>query len=198
MLLKNYALDTRLHNAVKERLIVEWMWLAFVIGRLVGLIDLQYVNLPRLYRQLVILFLFGALGAGAVVAFERSEIVLWAGVAAYGLSNGPLCGYCNDLYNRVARHSNTGVSMVVFGMNSGSMIPYLTTWLCTHTDWPQTLFLFMAASHSIPLWLLLSSRRLADSKTQKKALSECSTSTSTSSSLSESTDEESNLLSTAR
>lgn len=197
MLLKNYAIDTRLHNAIKERLIVEWMWLAFVIGRLAGLVDLQYVvNLPRLHRQLMVLFLIGALGAGAVVAFEGSEIVLWAGVAAYGLSNGPLCGYCNDLYNRIARHSDTGVSMVVFGMNAGSMIPYLTTWLCTHTHWPQSLFLFLAASHSIPLWLLLSSRRLADSKTKKKTVSECSTSTSTS--LSDATDEEISLLGTAR
>ncbi|CAN0237615.1 unnamed protein product, partial [Ascophyllum nodosum] len=94
-LLKKYIISTRKGEGGKEHLLVEWLWLAFVTGRLVGLLDiLCAVNLSRLRRQLAILLLFGAAGAVAIAVLDGSRFVLWAGVAAYGFSNGPLCGYC--------------------------------------------------------------------------------------------------------
>ena len=52
----------------------------------------------------------------------------WAGVAIYGVGNGPCVGFFYDILNRVTETSERGMSVVMLGLNAGaSFVPFGTT-----------------------------------------------------------------------
>lgn len=149
-------------------LLIVVLWTAITVGRLAGLQDQRHLTLPRLYRHSTILFLCGAAAAASILFFESSAFVLWAGIAAYGLYNGPTVGYCYDLNNRVTMPSEMGMSVVMFGLNFGaSIVPYVISWVWTYTGWPQCLIVIVMLSHIFPYPLMLNAKRIAEEKKRK-------------------------------
>lgn len=150
-------------------LLIVVLWTAITVGRLAGLQDQRFLNLPRLYRHSTILFLCGAAACALILIFESSAFVLWAGVAAYGLYNGPTVGYCYDLNNRVTFPSEMGMSVVMFGLNFGaSIVPYIISWIWDATGLAQTLIVIMCLSHLIPYPLMLNAKRIAEANKRKE------------------------------
>lgn len=174
--LEDYVDDTDVISASHDELLIVVLWVAITIGRLAGLQDQRHLTLPKLYRHATLLFLCGALSAALILIFESSAFVLWAGIAAYGLYNGPTVGYCYDLNNRVTAPSEMGMSVVMFGLNFGaSIVPYIISWVWEATGWPQTLIVIIMLSHIIPYPLMLNAKRIADANKRKDRLAAATT-----------------------
>ncbi|CAM9842420.1 unnamed protein product [Scytosiphon promiscuus] len=166
--LESYVDDTDVIDESHAELLIVVLWTAITIGRLAGLQDQRHLTLPRLYRHATILFLCGAMGAGAILIFQSSAFVLWVGIAAYGLFNGPTVGYCYDLNNRVTMPSETGMSVVMFGLNFGaSIVPYVISWVWDYTGMPQTLIVIIMLSHVFPYPLMLNAKRIEEANKRK-------------------------------
>lgn len=168
--LEDYVDDTDVISSSHAELLIVVLWTAITVGRLAGLQDQRFLTLPRLYRHATILFLSGAAACALILIFESSAFVLWAGVAAYGLYNGPTVGYCYDLNNRVTFPSEMGMSVVMFGLNFGaSIVPYIISWVWSYTGWAQSLIVIIMVSHLIPYPLMLSAKRIAEGNKRKAA-----------------------------
>lgn len=166
--LESYVDDTDVINESHAELLIVVLWTAITIGRLAGLQDQRHLTLPRLYRHSTILFLCGAMSAAAILFFQNSAFVLWTGIAAYGLFNGPTVGYCYDLNNRVTMPSEMGMSVVMFGLNFGaSIVPYVISWVWDYTGWPQTLIVIVMLSHLFPYPLMLHAKRIEEANKRK-------------------------------
>lgn len=166
--LESYVDDTDVISESHAELLIVVLWTAITVGRLAGLQDQRHLTLPRLYRHSTILFLFGATAMAAILLFENSAFVLWSGVAAYGLFNGPTVGYCYDLNNRVTMPSEMGMSVVMFGLNFGaSIVPYVISWAWDSTGKPQTLIVIVMLSHIFPYPLMLNAKRIAEANKRK-------------------------------
>eukprot|EP00752_Nemacystus_decipiens_P010278 g9159.t1 len=166
--LESYVDDTDVIDDSHAELLIVVLWTAITVGRLAGLQDQRHLTLPRLYRHSTILFLSGAAAAAAILIFQSSAFVLWAGIAAYGLYNGPTVGYCYDLNNRVTMPSEMGMSVVMFGLNFGaSIVPYVISWVWDYTDWPQTLIVIILLSHLFPYPLMLNAKRIEEANKRK-------------------------------
>lgn len=160
--------DTDVISESHDELLIVVLWVAITIGRLAGLQDQRHLTLPKLYRHATILFLSGAAAMALILIFEKSAFVLWAGVAAYGLYNGPTVGYCYDLNNRVTAPSEMGMSVVMFGLNFGaSIVPYIISWVWSATGWAQSLIVIILLSHLIPYPLMLNAKRISESNKRK-------------------------------
>lgn len=167
--LESYVDDTLVIATSHAELLIVVLWTAITVGRLAGLQDQRHLTLPRLYRHSTMLFLFGALAAAAILVFETSAFVLWVGVGAYGLFNGPTVGYCYDLNNRVTMPSEMGMSVVMFGLNFGaSIVPYVISWVWDYTGWPQSLMVIILLSHLCPYPLMLNAKRIAEANKRKE------------------------------
>ena len=167
--LESYVDDTDVISSSHAELLIVVLWTAITVGRLAGLQDQRHLTLPRLYRHSTILFISGALAAALILIFQDSAFVLWAGVAAYGLYNGPTVGYCYDLNNRVTDPSEMGMSVVMFGLNFGaSIVPYLISWIWDATGLPQTLIVVIMLSHLVPYPLMLNAKRISEAKKRKE------------------------------
>ena len=69
-----------------------------------------------------------------MLVWPDSPLCFWLGLALYGLGNGPCIGYCYDLNNRLTVPSETGMAVVMFGLNFGaSLVPYGAAMLWDHT-----------------------------------------------------------------
>lgn len=166
--LESYVDDTDVIDDSHAELLIVVLWTAITVGRLAGLQDQRHLTLPRLYRHSTILFICGAAAAAAILIFRSSAFVLWAGIAAYGLYNGPTVGYCYDLNNRVTMPSEMGMSVVMFGLNFGaSIVPYVISWVWDYTNWPQTLIVIILLSHVFPYPLMLNAKRIEEANKRK-------------------------------
>lgn len=166
--LESYVDDTEVIDDSHAELLIVVLWTAITIGRLAGLQDQRHLTLPRLYRHATILFLCGAAGALSILIFQSSAFVLWVGIAAYGLFNGPTVGYCYDLNNRVTMPSEMGMSVVMFGLNFGaSIVPYVISWVWDYTGVPQTLIVIIMLSHVFPYPLMLNAKRIEEANKRK-------------------------------
>ena len=115
------------------------------------------------------LFLFGAAAMASILVFDKSAFVLWVGVGAYGLFNGPTVGYCYDLNNRVTIPSEMGMSVVMFGLNFGaSIVPYVISWVWDYTEWAQSLIIIIMLSHLFPYPLMLNAKRIAEANKRRE------------------------------
>lgn len=167
--LESYVDDTSVISSSHAELLIVVLWTAITVGRLAGLQDQRHLTLPRLYRHSTILFLCGALASASILVFETSAFVLWVGVGAYGLFNGPTVGYCYDLNNRVTMPSEMGMSVVMFGLNFGaSIVPYMISWIWEYTNWPQSLIVIILLSHLFPYPLMLNAKRIAEANKRKE------------------------------
>ena len=88
-------------------------------------------------------------------------------IILYGFGNGPCVGYCYDLNNRLTVPSETGMSIVMFGLNFGaSLVPY-----CATLVWDDTALSYYALpctvllSMFLPLPLLYSTQAFNNIKT---------------------------------
>lgn len=166
--LESYVDGTDVIDDSHAELLIVVLWTAITVGRLAGLQDQRHLTLPRLYRHSTILFLSGAAAAGAILVFQSSAFVLWAGIAAYGLYNGPTVGYCYDLNNRVTMPSEMGMSVVMFGLNFGaSIVPYMISWVWDYTGLPQTLMVIILLSQLFPYPLMLNAKRIEEANKRK-------------------------------
>lgn len=166
--LESYVDDTDVIDDSHAELLIVVLWVAITIGRLAGLQDQRHLTLPRLYRHSTILFLCGASAAAAIMCFQNSAFVLWTGIAAYGVFNGPTVGYCYDLNNRVTIPSEMGMSVVMFGLNFGaSIVPYAISWIWDYTGWSQTLIVIVMLSHVFPYPLMLNAKRIEEANKRK-------------------------------
>ena len=144
------------------------LWIAITVGRLLGLQD--QITLKRsgtskhVYVHLSLWLLIGTFGMILVVLFNRRPWAFWLGVAFYGLGNGPCVGYVYDLVNRMTMVSETGMSIVMFGLNFGaSLVPYLTTVVWDFTSaGPDTLVYVTLLSMFIPMPLLALSAHIGN------------------------------------
>lgn len=160
--------DTDVISESHAELLIVVLWVAITIGRLAGLQDQRHLTLPKLYRHSTILFMSGAAAAAAILLFENSAFVLWTGVAAYGLYNGPTVGYCYDLNNRLTEPSEMGMAVVMFGLNFGaSIVPYVISWVWSATNWPQCLMVVILLSHLFPYPLMLNAKRISEAKKRR-------------------------------
>lgn len=166
--LEDYVDDTDVISDSRAELLIVVLWTAITVGRLAGLQDQRFLTLPRLFRHSTILFLCGSVACALILVFSSSSFMLWTGVAAYGLYNGPTVGYCYDLNNRVTFPSEMGMSVVMFGLNFGaSIVPYIISWVWDATGSPKTLIVIMCLSHIVPYPLMLNAKRIAEANKRK-------------------------------
>ena len=94
----------------------------------------------------------------AIIMFDHAGWVLWCGVVAYGFFNGPTIGYIYDLCNRTTVASEKGMSIVMFGLNSGaSLVPYFVSFMWLRGVGPMSLPFIVMVSHVAPVpcqWLI--------------------------------------------
>ncbi|KAG5189814.1 major facilitator superfamily domain-containing protein [Tribonema minus] len=168
--LTQYVEDTGVIAPACASLLIVVLWAAITLGRCVG-IHLQRDATPRaLYAQTTLLCVAGAAAAALPLLFPSSAAVLWIAVALWGLFNGPSIGYCYDLNNRATAPSEVGMSVVMFGLNSGaSLVPYAlaAAWRGAAAAaggaaaaGARALFAFALVSHALPLPALLAVRAL--------------------------------------
>ncbi|CAM9780623.1 unnamed protein product [Ectocarpus fasciculatus] len=175
--LKRYVDDTEAIDESRGDLLVVVLWTATTIGRLAGIQDQRHLALSRLYRHLTVLFLGGTTAAAAILVLQNSAFVLWTGIAAYGLCDGPTMGYCYDLNNRMTIPSEMGTSVVMLGQNFGASIaPYVISWVWDYTDWAQILIVIIMLSHLVPYPFMLNAKRVEEAN--KRRLGEESMSSS--------------------
>lgn len=166
--LESYVDETDVIDDSHAELLIVVFWTAITVGRVAGLQDQRHLTLPRLYRHSTILFLAGAAAGAVLLIFDSSAFVLWAGIAAYGLVNGPTVGYCYDLNNRVTAPSEMGMSVVMFGLNFGaSIVPYIISWVWDYTNWPQTLLVIIMVTELFPYPFMLSAKRIEEANKRK-------------------------------
>lgn len=145
------------------------MWTVTAVGIVAGWLDQQYCTLPSLYRHATVAFLGGGAAGAAILMFEDSAVVLWICIGLYGLSCGPTIGYCYELNNRVNVPSETGMSVVTFGLSFGSIaVPYATSLVLDYTDSATLFVVIIVLSKLVPYPLMLNARRLAESKKRRR------------------------------
>ncbi|KAG5192668.1 major facilitator superfamily domain-containing protein [Tribonema minus] len=159
--LTQYVADTGIIPDARAPLLIAVLWLAITVGRILGIQAQRTITLSKLHKQCAGLFIGGAAAAALPLVLLHSAAALWIAVALYGTLNGPCVGYCYDLNNRITFPSETGMSIVMFGLNCGSsFIPFAISGLWDATQWPSILFVFLVVSHLLPFPALLTARRL--------------------------------------
>lgn len=152
--------DTGVIDPSQEVLLLVDLWVGIAVGLTIGLLDLKTATLRRLYRHTSVVFVGGALAVGATLVFDKSSLVLWMGIAAFGLCNGPTSVYCYDLQRRITDTSETGISLVMFGVNFGPcIIPYAFSLVDEITKWPKSLIVMLMVVHILPFLLILNTKR---------------------------------------
>lgn len=145
------------------------MFAASVVGILLGLLAQLYCTLSSLYRLSMAAFLLGGAGMAAILLFEESSTVLWVCIACYGFAWGPTVNFCYELNNRINPPSESGMSVITFGLNFGmAAFPYATSLVLDYTGQAQWLIVIVLASMLVPCPLLLKIRRVAESKKMHK------------------------------
>jgi hypothetical protein len=167
--LTQYVAETKIISEDHTSALIAVLWIAITVGRLSGIQIQRNITLPRLFSSTSMLFIGGATGAMLPIVLPRSMPALWVGTAIYGLLNGPTVGFCYDLNNRTTAPSETGMSIVMFGLNCGaSFIPFAISGMWDAFQWPTILFVFVMASHILPYPAMLTMKSMHD-KILKKA-----------------------------
>ncbi len=157
--LTQYVDDTHVLPESDASLLLTVLWLSISLGRLVGIQMQRKMTLGKLYAQSVFLYASGAVAFMFIAIFPHSRVVLWMGVSLDGMSNGPLVGYSYDLNNRLTLPSETGMSIVMFGLNCGaSFVPFFISSIWRRTGMPLTLSIAAILSHVMPLPALIACR----------------------------------------
>ncbi len=158
--LTQYVDDTHVLPEPDASLLLTVLWLSISLGRLVGIQMQRNMTLGKLYAQSVLLYITGAIAFMFIAIFPHSRVILWVGVSLYGMSNGPLVGYSYDLNNRLTLPSETGMSIVMIGLNCGaSFVPFFISSIWRRTDMPLTLSIAAILSHVMPLPALIACRK---------------------------------------
>lgn len=135
------------------------LWAAITCGRFLGLRDqLALLNGPAepLFRHLYYWLVTSGLGMGIMLVWTHDSWALWSGLVLYGLGNGPCCGYLFDLNNRLTVPSETGMAVVMLGLNLGaSLVPYAVAEIWEVTDWAYVLLDAVFATMVLPVFLLM-------------------------------------------
>lgn len=169
--LQTYIYNTGVVPSSKAQLVVVCLYVAFILGGLGGMAHQHYVALPGLYRNLTIFLYAGATVGVVLIIFKNSPVALWAGIAAYGLSNAPLWSYCLDLNNRLRKPTNTGTSILAFGSNFGSsMVSYLTSCLWSYTGSPRSLLAIIVVSQLLPHPIMLNVKHSTENRGDSAAV----------------------------
>lgn len=116
--LRQFAEDTS--GSSKRALLIVCLWLAITLGRVVGLRDQMTLTLVRLYRHAAALCAAGAAAMFVLLVFNRSTVMLWITVVAFGIFTGPLLGYGYDLSTRVSPNPATSTAVAQFGITAGA------------------------------------------------------------------------------
>ena len=116
-----------LHARAATALLV--LWTAVTAGRFLGLVDQFRLARARdpapVAAHLAAWTALGTAGAALVLASRGRHGPFLAGVALYGLGNGPTVAYAYDLNNRLTTASEANTSAVMVGLNLGaSAVPY--------------------------------------------------------------------------
>lgn len=146
------------------------VWVSIALGRFAGLWDQIQLNargsaaIHSLYRHLAFWVMGGLLGGVIWLAFPHSGVAFFLAIIFYGFGNGPCVGYCYDLNNRLTHASETGMSIVMFGLNFGaSLVPYAATLLWEKTPVSyHAVPIFVTLSMAMPLPLLYLTRPIND------------------------------------
>lgn len=163
--LTQYVEDTGVMNENLASALIVVLWTSITAGRLVGLQAQRHMTLGRLYGESTFLFIAGSLSILLVLFFPNSAGVLWTSVALYGFLNGPTVGFCYDLNNRTTLPCETGMSVIMFGLNSGaSFIPYVISALWEAFDLPIILMVTVFISQIVPYPLMLLAKSYHQSK----------------------------------
>lgn len=157
--LKTYCNETGIIAQNHESFLVFVLWIAITIGRLAGVLDQRTMTNQTLPSHLAILCVGGTLSMLLIILYPSSPEALWAGVAFYGLFNGPCVGYCYDWNNRITYPTEVSMSIVMFGLNFGaSIVPYFTSLAWNNGCGPMTLIVVIFLSMILPLPLLYLSK----------------------------------------
>ncbi|KAJ1430062.1 major facilitator superfamily domain-containing protein [Ochromonadaceae sp. CCMP2298] len=153
--LTTYVLETGVLTAHAASMLILVLWIAITIGRVCGVQDQRFITNRSLPIHLTIFCAGGTASMLLVLSFPDSVVALWIGVAFYGLCNGPCVAYCYDLVHRLTLPSETGMSIVMFGLNFGaSAVPYLTALVWSEGGGPITLIISTLLTMLLPLPLL--------------------------------------------
>jgi predicted MFS family arabinose efflux permease len=153
-----YIAESGIIDVTEDANIMFLLWLAIAVGRLAGVYDQIFLTNDTI-RSHLSLFCVGGFAAFVLVfRFSTSKLAFYAGIACYGLFNGPCVGYCYDLNNRLAGHTEASVSIVMLGINIGaSLVPYFTTYLWNYDQLglgEMTFVVVIMMSMIIPLPIL--------------------------------------------
>jgi predicted MFS family arabinose efflux permease len=166
-----YVMDLGVLPSSDISLLITVLWLAISVGRLIGIQLQRSISLGKLYGESLALFIAGAVAILFLPLFPHSQVVLWLCVSIYGVVNGPTVGYAYDLNNRLTVPSETGMSIVMFGLNCGSsFIPFSISKVWSTVDSPEVLSYFVLASQLLPIPALLMVRQIQRSAA-KRAMS---------------------------
>merc|ERR1711998_777676 len=117
------------------------IWVMIACGRFGGLYDQIQLNqlggaaMNPIYSHLTGWIGCGLLGGAIWAIYPKNSVCFWLAICLYGFGNGPCVGYCYDLNNRLTVASETGMSIVMFGLNFGaSLVPYAATLLWDDTS----------------------------------------------------------------
>ncbi|CAN0465161.1 unnamed protein product, partial [Ectocarpus sp. 12 AP-2014] len=126
--LDTYVESTGVIPKSQESLLQVDLFAASVVGILLGLLAQLYCTLSSLYRLSMAAFLLGGVGVAAILLFQDSPTVLWVCIACYGFAWGPTVNFCYELNNRINPPSESGMSVITFGLTFGmAAFPYATS-----------------------------------------------------------------------
>ena len=170
---EDYVVDSGVVPSYDKSWALMVVWMAIAVGRFGGLYDQIQLSDPKketlvpLYTHLVIWISCGFAGGLVWMMFPKNSFAFWTAIILYGFGNGPCVGYCYDLNNRLTVPSETGMSIVMFGLNFGaSLVPY-----CATLVWDDTALSYYALpctvllSMFLPLPLLYSTQAFNNIKT---------------------------------
>jgi len=163
-----FVADTGLIPYYDASLLIVVLWVAITLGRVAGIQDMRFLNLPRLYNHLLFFLVGGVCAMLLITSFPSQPLALWIGVGLYGFFNGPTVGYIYDLNNRLTVPSEVGMSIVMLGLNAGaSLVPYGTSLLWFYFG-PYALTGIICASHVFPIPLMYICKFMFESKNKPK------------------------------
>ena len=168
--IEDYVVQTRIVPASDKSFALMAVWVSIAVGRFGGLYDQILLNglgasgVHICYRHLSLWLATGLFGSVLWRTTPRSPLAFWVGLCMYGLGNGPCVGYLYDLNNRLTPATETGMSIVMFGLNFGaSVIPYAATllWEDAHLG-PLVMSSTVLLTMALPLPLLMLTRPIND------------------------------------
>ena len=131
------------------------LWLGIMIGRIIGIIDLNSVMTHAIPNHLSFILIVGLSSMLPITWFPHSEAALWIGMAIFGLCNGPCIEYAVLLYYKMGNHMETPITSFAIGLHVGSgLVPFMAAFLWSSGGGHNTLTVILFLSMLIPLIIL--------------------------------------------